>query len=105
MQSATLKRRYLKAVHTSPTVVEAVALPQRATRAKRPALPGKFASDKALPAIRRAARQYKAAYKDLYGFHPILTYDGRWIRIAGTPHGISLTRLKELTQQLINRKG
>ena len=55
------------------------------------------------PAVRSAAQAYKAAYRALYGIPPALSWDGKWVRLAGHKEGVTPRRLKELTAQLIRR--
>lgn len=87
--------------------VENVPMPGRATKPTK-AKTKKVKKDKATKvrdALKRAAEDYKSAYKALYGMAPVLTYDGTWIRIKGESQGFNLQRLKERTAQLRNRKG
>lgn len=53
--------------------------------------------------LRKAAAEYKEAYKAVYHMEPRLTYDGTWVRLHGSKEGVSTKRLKELTTQLRNR--
>lgn len=55
--------------------------------------------------VRRAAAEYKAAYKAVYGIPPTLRWDGVWIRITGQSQGVKLSRLKAMTTQLRARIG
>ena len=58
---------------------------------------------KVSPSLKRAAKEYKEAYRAVYHMNPGLTFDGKWVRIHGQELGVSLKRLKELTVQLRNR--
>lgn len=55
--------------------------------------------------LKKAAREYKQAYREVYTINPKLTYDGKWVRLQGVAEGVSTKRLRELTAQLKNRKG
>lgn len=98
--------------------VETVAMPARGTTlaVEHIPMPGRnkptkvkkvkpTKGPKVADALRNAAEDYKAAYKAVYGMAPRLTWDGKWIRLAGEAQGMSLMRLKERTAQLRNRKG
>lgn len=58
-----------------------------------------------LASLYSAAKEYKQAYKAVYGVLPELTWDGKWVRIKGQPQGVNAKRLKELTRQLKLRAG
>lgn len=68
-------------------------------------VPGKAKRPTTKPTLRRAAEEYKEAYRAVYRVSPQLTYDGKWIRIKGHSSGVSIKRLRELTVQLNHRKG
>lgn len=82
--------------------IESVPMPGRPAKPKKQK---KVGAVKVTDRIKKAAKEYKEAYRDLYGLNPRLTFDGKWIRLAGEPQGMSLERLKERTKQLRNRKG
>lgn len=84
--------------------IENVPMPVKQTKPERKPRKPKLRI-KVHAALRNAAREYKQAYRNVYGMLPELTYDGTWIRIAGQTEGIGLKRLKELTRQLHNRRG
>lgn len=65
----------------------------------------KIRTNKAPAVVKKAAAEYKEAYKDVYHMEPRLTWDGKWIRIKGVSHGVSAKRLKEMTTLLRNRAG
>lgn len=61
---------------------------------------------KPIPAsLRRAADEYKAAYKACYGIPISLKWDGKYVRIMGQTQGVTPSRLKEMTTQLRRRIG
>lgn len=49
--------------------------------------------------------RYSDAYKKVYGVPPECHYDGEYIRIHGQAQGVTLGRLREMTNQLIWRAG
>lgn len=60
---------------------------------------------KKITGLRSKAKDYKSAYRALYGLVPVVTYDGKWIRLQGVAGGVSPKRLDELTRQLRARLG
>lgn len=79
--------------------VAGIAIPGKGRREKK----ATKAKGKLAP-IKRAAREYKKAYMNIYGCNPVMTYDGQWIRIRGLEYGVSLQRLKHMTAQLNHRR-
>ena len=57
------------------------------------------------PNIKGAVERYTAAYKGVYGIPPEIHYRGGFLRIRGLDYGVTVKRLKEMTQQLTYRKG
>jgi hypothetical protein len=78
--------------NTAYAIAEHIAMPK--ARKKKPRIS---------ESLRNAAKAYKQAYIAVYNMRPSMTFDGTWIRLAGTREGISIRRLKELTTQLKNR--
>ena len=76
--------------------IETIA-PIKSTRATKPKTLTRFQE--------RTIKQYKAAYKAVYGILPTITFDGTWIRIQGQVQGVKRKRLKEMAEQLEYRAG
>lgn len=55
------------------------------------------------PAVQIAVKDYKAAYKAVYGILPQMRWNGTWIRLPGQNQGVSAKRLREMTAQLRRR--
>jgi hypothetical protein len=55
--------------------------------------------------IRRAMELYSAAYLKVYGVPPEWRWDGVYVRIVGITNGVTLKRVREMTNQLNWRAG
>lgn len=62
--------------------------------------------DKAVPKpVVNACEHYSNAHKAVYGIPPQMEWDGTYVRIMGQPQGVTLKRLREMTNQLRWRAG